>query len=180
VTMIFIREIHFSTLVQNCCGSTSVQKDPQSAHHTGSHRSPAAGAVDVICYRCCCCCRGVQWFGSLAQCDILNIFFRSTLFSGRICYGPVSVCLFVTSRSPAYNSHAKPRACICPFSVALFERFTICSAKMAGPFKPTPIHAKCIGREFRVKLLRWPRCNWDLRRIMLCDIIVRHSSDSMW
>jgi len=35
VTMIFIREIHFSTLVQNCYGSTSVQKDPQSAHHTG-------------------------------------------------------------------------------------------------------------------------------------------------
>ena len=175
--MIFIREIHFGTLVQNCCGSTSVQKDPQSAHHTS------------VCGGRCHWCDMLQMLLLLPRCPVIRVtgsvrytkyFFRSTLFSGRICYGPVSVCLFVTSRSPAYNSHAKPRAYICPFSVALFERFTICSAKMAGPFKPTPIHAKCIGREFRVKLLRWPRCNWDLRRIILCDIIVRHSSDSMW
>ena len=28
---------------------------------------------------------------------------------------------------------AKPRAYMCPLSVALFERFTVCSAKMAEP-----------------------------------------------
>jgi len=37
---------------------------------------------------------------------------------------------------------------MCPLSVALFERFTVCSAKMVEPDrlqspKPTPIHAKC-------------------------------------
>jgi len=45
----------------------------------------------------------------------------------------VSVRLFVTSRSRAHNSRLQSRAYMCPLSVALFERFTVCSAKMDEP-----------------------------------------------
>ena len=109
VTMIFIREIHFSTLVQNCCGSTSVQKDPHSAHHTG---------VWVTGGRCRWCDM-LQLLLLLPWCLVIRVtssvrytkyFYCSTLFSGCICYGPVSICLFVTSRSPAYNSRLQRHA----------------------------------------------------------------------
>jgi len=109
VTVIFIREIHFSTLVQNCCGSTSVQKDPQSAHHTGVW----------VTGRRCRSCDMLQLLLLLPRCLVIWVtgsvryskyFYRSTLFSGRICYSPVSVCLFVASRSPAYNSHLQSHA----------------------------------------------------------------------
>jgi len=107
VTMIFIREIHFGTLVQNCCGSTFVQKDPQSAHHTS------------VCGGRCRWCDMLQMLLLLPRCLVIRVtgslrypkyFYRSTLFSGRICCGPVPVCLFVTSRSPAYNSRLQSRA----------------------------------------------------------------------
>ena len=64
----------------------------------------------------------------------------------------MSVCLFVTSRSPAYNSR-------------LFERFTILCKNgwtdRRQSLKPTPIHAKCKGVR-QTKLA-------DDRFIRVCD-----------
>ena len=102
-------------MVQNCCGSTSVQKDPQFAHHTGGWVTGGR----------CRWCDMLQMLLLLPRCPVIRVtgsmrytkyFYRSTLFSGRICYGPVSVCLFVTSRSPAYNSPLQSHARICAHS----------------------------------------------------------------
>ena len=150
--MIFVREIHFSTLVQNFCGSTSVQKDPQSAHHIG---------VWVTGGRCRWC-DILQMLLLLPRCPVIRVtgsvrytkyFYRSTLFSGRICYGPVSICLFVTSRSPALTVVCKATRVYMPILGGVVWTFyhLLCKngwTDLRQSLKPTPIHAKC---DFKLK-----------------------------
>ena len=67
----------------------------------------------------CRWCDMLQMLLLLPRCPVIRVtgsvrytkyFYRSTLFSDRICYGPVSVYLFITSRSPAYNSRLQRHA----------------------------------------------------------------------
>jgi len=106
----------------------------------------------VIYYSCCCCscCNAActQATGSVQYTECTEYFYPSTLCSGGICYGPVSVRLFVTSCSPAHNSHLQSHTCIYAHSRWRCLNVLPCALQkwlnrsMQSP-KPTPIHAKC-------------------------------------
>ena len=107
--------------LKNCCGSTSGWKPIHSPRIFGwcafdhqASRSLAGSAIDVMYYSCCCCCSCnaacTQATGSVRYTECTEYFYRAMLCSGGICYGPVSIRLFVTSHSPAHNSRLQSHA----------------------------------------------------------------------
>ena len=75
----------------------------------------------MIYYSCCCCCScntGRVYSdsapGSVRCTECTKYFYRATLCYVGLCHGgPLSVRLFVTSRSRAHNSRLQSRAHIC-------------------------------------------------------------------
>ena len=145
--------VHWS---KNCCGFASVRKaDRQSAHYTA-----ASIPLDGRCHWCdishlllllllsSSVAVSSDWRSGYTECSALNIFYRATLCSGSICYGPVSVCLFVTSRSPAHNSRLQSHARI--YTHYRWRGLNVYRVLYKNGWtdwpqspKPTPIHAKC-------------------------------------
>ena len=94
VTMVFIREIHFSTLVQKLL--RIYVRPERSAVRTSNRRLGHRWAEQLMCYFTAAVvpanvmprCLVIRVAGSMRY---TKYFYRSTLCCGRICYGPVSV-----------------------------------------------------------------------------------------
>ena len=154
--MVFIREIYFSPLVQKCL--LIFVRPERSAVHT-SHRRlghSTGGAVPLMWYVTAAVvaagvmprCIVIRVTGSVRCTESTKYFYHSTLCSGGICYGPVSVSLFITSRSPAHNSRLQSHVRIYALLGGVVWTFyrVLCKngwTDRRQSLKPTPIHAKC-------------------------------------
>jgi len=126
--------VHWS---KNCCGSASGWKPIHSPCITQTSRSVdgrAVSVLDVIYYSCCCCCSCNSATGSVRCTACTKYFYCATLCCVGICHGgPVSVHLFVTSRSPAHNSRLQSRARIYAHSRWRCLNVLLCALQMAEP-----------------------------------------------
>ena len=160
--MVFIREIHFSPLVQKLLRiCVWLETDPQSAHHTGVQVSGRTGSKCPWCdllqlllllqlERRPAACIVIR---PLAECNVLS---APSVFTARRYamsdYAMVALCLCVCSSQVA----AEPITVVCkaarvyvPIIGGVVWTFYRVLCKNGGTdrrqrLKPTPIHAKCL------------------------------------